>query len=339
MLDGETGLYLRDGDDPSVTLPEDRIQMYGELEIDLVNWSATFGEAFDEPTVGGMMERLREIAATTGVPAYLVEDAGALDPAWLEGAKAVGITAGASAPEGLVRELVAGSQSVSLQEARPFGNRLLFTCDDQTGFGSEPWISDGTFAGTFRLADLSPGAASSSPTDFVAVAPNRAVFTAFAPATGYELYVTDGTSAGTQLLFEFYAGTPGGNPDHLVAAFGGAVFGAATQAGGNELWFTDGTLAGTNIVADSLAGVTGASPAQIARVGSRVFYRGYSPAVGVELYVSDNTVVGTYVVADLATPISDSSPREITPASVTRCENILMQSLLARISSSSPLAR
>ena len=62
MLDDETGLYLKDKDDPSVTLPEDRIQMYGTLESDLVNWSATFGEAFDEPTVHGMMERLREIS-------------------------------------------------------------------------------------------------------------------------------------------------------------------------------------------------------------------------------------------------------------------------------------
>ncbi len=51
--------------------------------------------------------RLREIAAATGVPAYLVEDASVLDLAWLAGARAVGITAGASAPEGLVRELVA----------------------------------------------------------------------------------------------------------------------------------------------------------------------------------------------------------------------------------------
>jgi 4-hydroxy-3-methylbut-2-enyl diphosphate reductase len=51
--------------------------------------------------------RLREIGEAAGVPAYLVEDAAALDPAWLVGASAVGITAGASAPEELVRELIA----------------------------------------------------------------------------------------------------------------------------------------------------------------------------------------------------------------------------------------
>src|SRR5579885_1781927 len=51
--------------------------------------------------------RLREIAAEFGVPSYLIEDASALDPAWLRGASAVGITAGASAPDALVEELVA----------------------------------------------------------------------------------------------------------------------------------------------------------------------------------------------------------------------------------------
>jgi 4-hydroxy-3-methylbut-2-en-1-yl diphosphate reductase len=50
--------------------------------------------------------RLREIGEAVGVPAYLIEDADALDPDWLDGASAVGITAGASAPEELVEELL-----------------------------------------------------------------------------------------------------------------------------------------------------------------------------------------------------------------------------------------
>ncbi|MFZ2007597.1 MAG: 4-hydroxy-3-methylbut-2-enyl diphosphate reductase [Stellaceae bacterium] len=50
--------------------------------------------------------RLREIAAEFGVPSYLIEDANALDPRWLDGVSSVGITAGASAPEVLVEELV-----------------------------------------------------------------------------------------------------------------------------------------------------------------------------------------------------------------------------------------
>jgi 4-hydroxy-3-methylbut-2-en-1-yl diphosphate reductase len=50
--------------------------------------------------------RLREIAAEQGVPAYLIADADALDPRWIVGARSVGITAGASAPAELVQELI-----------------------------------------------------------------------------------------------------------------------------------------------------------------------------------------------------------------------------------------
>jgi 4-hydroxy-3-methylbut-2-en-1-yl diphosphate reductase len=50
--------------------------------------------------------RLREIGAQLGVPSYLIDDASMLDPEWLEGVRAVGVTAGASAPEELVQQLV-----------------------------------------------------------------------------------------------------------------------------------------------------------------------------------------------------------------------------------------
>jgi 4-hydroxy-3-methylbut-2-enyl diphosphate reductase len=50
--------------------------------------------------------RLVELAAKRGARAYLVQDAQDLDPAWLEGTSGVGITAGASAPELLVSQVV-----------------------------------------------------------------------------------------------------------------------------------------------------------------------------------------------------------------------------------------
>ena len=51
--------------------------------------------------------RLREIGSDTGMPSYLIEDAQALRAEWLDGIGAVGITAGASAPEALVQEVIA----------------------------------------------------------------------------------------------------------------------------------------------------------------------------------------------------------------------------------------
>jgi 4-hydroxy-3-methylbut-2-enyl diphosphate reductase len=60
--------------------------------------------------------RLREIGEAVGVPAYLIEDAQALDPAWLDGARTVGISAGASAPEELVQELLDRLQTLFATE-------------------------------------------------------------------------------------------------------------------------------------------------------------------------------------------------------------------------------
>ena len=50
--------------------------------------------------------RLVEVAAREGIPARLIQRADELDPRFLDGVKTLGITAGASAPELLVRELV-----------------------------------------------------------------------------------------------------------------------------------------------------------------------------------------------------------------------------------------
>ncbi|KUO55168.1 MAG: 4-hydroxy-3-methylbut-2-enyl diphosphate reductase [Sphingomonadales bacterium BRH_c3] len=51
--------------------------------------------------------RLVEVAERLGTTAYLIQRAGDIDPAWLEGVGTLGLTAGASAPEMLVREVVA----------------------------------------------------------------------------------------------------------------------------------------------------------------------------------------------------------------------------------------
>ena len=50
--------------------------------------------------------RLREIGTEVGVPSYLIADGSQLDPEWLLGATTVGITAGASAPEVLVDDVI-----------------------------------------------------------------------------------------------------------------------------------------------------------------------------------------------------------------------------------------
>ena len=50
--------------------------------------------------------RLRELAERMGTPAYLIDEASQIDPQWLEDKFAIGVTAGASAPEVLVAEVI-----------------------------------------------------------------------------------------------------------------------------------------------------------------------------------------------------------------------------------------
>ena len=50
--------------------------------------------------------RLREIGTECGIPSHLLADGSELDPAWVAGAATVGITAGASAPEAMVEDLI-----------------------------------------------------------------------------------------------------------------------------------------------------------------------------------------------------------------------------------------
>lgn len=65
--------------------------------------------------------RLREVAALRGVPAWLVENAEAIDPNWLEGKRRIGITAGASAPEVLVKSVI--------ERVRQLGGATVRTLD------------------------------------------------------------------------------------------------------------------------------------------------------------------------------------------------------------------
>ena len=62
--------------------------------------------------------RLRELAGRLGKPAYMVEDASGLRPEWFDGAQRVGLTAGASAPDILVREVVARLRELGATSVR-----------------------------------------------------------------------------------------------------------------------------------------------------------------------------------------------------------------------------
>jgi len=62
--------------------------------------------------------RLRELAEKQGVRSFLIDGAEHIDRSWLEGVKRIGLTAGASAPEKLVRDVIGRLQSWGAGEVR-----------------------------------------------------------------------------------------------------------------------------------------------------------------------------------------------------------------------------
>jgi 4-hydroxy-3-methylbut-2-en-1-yl diphosphate reductase len=73
--------------------------------------------------------RLREVAEGAGAKAFLIDDATEIDPAWLEGVECVAITAGASAPEYLVQQVVEYFRSMGvgqMEEVMAIDEKVTF---------------------------------------------------------------------------------------------------------------------------------------------------------------------------------------------------------------------
>ena len=74
--------------------------------------------------------RLREVAEHIGAQAYMVENAAALLPEWVAGKRRVGVTAGASAPEVLVQEVIAALRRLGAKNVTPLEGvveKVVFT--------------------------------------------------------------------------------------------------------------------------------------------------------------------------------------------------------------------
>jgi len=81
--------------------------------------------------------RLVEVAERCGTPARLIQRAAEIDPEWLNGVDTIGLTAGASAPETLVREVVA-----RLAEWRQVEEHTLVTMEEKMVFKLPRQLTD-----------------------------------------------------------------------------------------------------------------------------------------------------------------------------------------------------
>jgi ELWxxDGT repeat protein len=124
----------------------------------------------------------------------------------------------------------------------PWRERVVAT-GEEPAYGQELWVTDGTPDGTVLVADINPGAAYSSPSDFVAHG-DRLFFAATDTSHGRELWETDGTTEGTRLIADIRAGSDSGlsfasnaRLFKRVCSFGDRIFFTASDGlSGDELW-------------------------------------------------------------------------------------------------------
>jgi ELWxxDGT repeat protein len=138
------------------------------------------------------------------------------------------------------------------------GNRVLFTATDHV-HGFEPWVSDGTEAGTHMLGDLRPGGEGSAGYEplFTSAVLGKVgavgLFWAAEDTNGSELWATDGTAGGTtRLHLPCSPHCDGLLFNVLPALLEGRLYFTAYDGILKHvfLYRTDGTSAGSQVVAD-----------------------------------------------------------------------------------------
>ena len=188
------------------------------------------------------------------------------------------------------------------------GSKFVFTGVDPV-HGLEPWVTDGTPAGTSILKDMVAGA-SGVGVDFrhAVLFAGQLYFPAHDSVNGSELWRTDGTTAGTVLVADVTPGAGGSSPYQLTV-FGPHLYFTAQDGG---LWRIDanGQLEQMTNFGTSGAPVVDAQTAFLA-TGGRLYFVATTLDSGAELWATDGVTVER--VADIAVGAINSEPKYLTP--------------------------
>jgi ELWxxDGT repeat protein len=188
------------------------------------------------------------------------------------------------------------SRGLSYAQGNLIFNNLLFFEGENTASGIEPWVTDGTTAGTHILKDTEPGSGGSY------VRYLGSIGSKFLFKTTAGLWASDGTTLGT----EFIMAVNGVNSFFL---FGGkGYFSLSNGTHGYELWQTDGTLAGTLMLSDINPGINGSSPGNFIEFNGKLYFSADDGVHGRELWETDGTPIGTKMTNDINPGKSSSSP-------------------------------
>ena len=224
----------------------------------------------------------------------------------------------------------------------------VFTATDRVN-GDEPWITDGTPAGTKMLKDVAGvtgSTHSSNPAEMVDR--NGELWFTASSATGGGIWRSDGTASGTvrvstalsansteltvlgdKLFLVHFFGNTGWrlachergtgfldlgvtSPQRLTAGRRYLYFVARHATKGTELWRSDGTASGTTLIKDIHPVTRGSMPDDLTMVGDTLFFTATDGVRGRELWRTDGTTQETQIVRDIYLGASGSNPANLT---------------------------
>ncbi|MEM6697138.1 MAG: T9SS type A sorting domain-containing protein [Bacteroidota bacterium] len=207
------------------------------------------------------------------------------------------------------------NRSINLAEGIMLEDQYIFSLHTDT-YGTEPWVTDGTTAGTQLLKDIVVGdngnnyAFGSFPSHFFKL-DNTGYFVAFTEGLNLSLFRTDGTSTATELVFSLKTALDIHHINDVYAFKNEIYLEAVSTASGFELWKTDGTLKGTKIVKDIWQGSGSSASASRRRLNSftedYIYFEANDGIFGLELWRTDGTVKGTNIVSDFSSGADWSS--------------------------------
>jgi ELWxxDGT repeat protein len=176
------------------------------------------------------------------------------------------------------------------------------------GGGSILWRTDGTDAGTRKVAGISNNQQGGDVAYGLTDVNGTLFFGAFDTTRGLGLWKIDNATGRAALVKDLYDGD---FPAlyNLAAAGGKLYFSDFTLAQGSELWVSDGTSAGTKLVKDVLPGTAGSTPRWITGVGDDVYFLASDNGRAFDLedaalWKTDGTAAGTVRIRDFSDPRS-----------------------------------
>lgn len=335
-LSGKNGIYVSDGTSAGTSkVTPENVNVDGHLIIggNKIYFFASDGTNGKEPwvsdgTVTGtkMLKNIHSnttdtdfglinstfISADENKAFFIANDGATGDELW--------VTDGTPGGTVFVKDIFTGSKGSQIQVAPSAmgtnmkdGKLYFFALDGSEGFtvyGKEPWVSDGTSAGTFMLKDINPGFNGSSELanikHFIEYKGKMYFFSIGTSISGGGLFETDGTTEGTKLIFStsFY------RIDEFKVHNNLLYF---TYSDGPSLYTTDGTAEGTKLLAVIPdAQLNNLGTCQMVVVNNNLYLRAVSKTLGSELFKlnESNQIVN---VKDIWTGISNGVSGNIYP--------------------------